>query len=862
MSDTKLLDGELQSALTGAFGNRYQLSGRIGTGSYGVVFRAQDTMLERDVAIKQVRLDILHYADQAEEVKLRTQREAEITAKLRHAGIVAVHDIVHAQTSTLIIMEYVHGKTLQAELREQRHLGLEQTIEIIAQTADALDHAHARGVVHRDVKPANLMITDDGHVKLADFRIAEPQAGTEVGSMSTATGDVLGIPYYMSPEQARGMQLDGRSDLFSLGCVTYECLTGTKPFCGNSVIDLLLNIVNGEPAALDCDELELHADIEMVLEKALAKTSAARFRTARELVEALRAVPAVESARPLPVVTSRKRGASSTFDDGLQGSLSERFVADIIRDIQTSGKSGILHLQRDEFPKRLYFLDGAIVFANSDAESDRLGQFLISGGIIDGPSYERAARAMKKTGQRLGRTLVELGNLADERLDQMINDQIRSIIYSVFSWESGDFKFETIDKPVEDDLSLALSTDEIVLEGVRRMATESTIRHAVGNTDRILHHVEGVAADERNVTLTASEGFVLSRVDGRTSVDDIAVMSPLDDDETLRCIYGLLSAGILRLEDAQGRATGRVQRDSIDAHPLVTEPAKPASDDTDLMVAEIAAKRAALEQSNFYEILEVKPGDSPEAIKKSYFVLARKYHPDLYRSYATEALQDQLQEILSALSEAYGFLYAPPKRLGRDNKISHTEGVDAELVRAEAELGAEVVEAELYGAGSVEAELDGAEGVDAELDGAEGVDAELYGTVQMSPNVLAENSYRAGLECYQAQEYHGAVENLREAVRLDPTKIAYHKLLGQALTKNPKWHKQAEKHLRRVIDAEPYDPDCYLALAVIYEQGGMSMRARKMYEQVALLDPDHEVALEKLALEPQAEKTAFFRKFI
>ena len=309
MSDTKLLDGELQSALTGAFGNRYQLSGRIGTGSYGVVFRAQDTMLERDVAIKHVRLDIFHNPDQAEEVKLRTQREAKMAAKLRHAGIVAVHDIVHAHTSTLIIMEYVHGKTLQDELREQRHLGLEQTIEIIAQTADALDHAHARGVVHRDIKPANFMITDDGHVKLADFRIAEPQAGTEVASISTATGDILSIPYYMSPEQARGMeQLDGRSDLFSLGCVTYECLTGTKPFHGNSVFDLLLNIVKGEPVALDCDELALHADIEMVLGKALAKTSAARFQTARELVEALRAVPAVESARPLPVVTSRKPG--------------------------------------------------------------------------------------------------------------------------------------------------------------------------------------------------------------------------------------------------------------------------------------------------------------------------------------------------------------------------------------------------------------------------------------------------------------------------------------------------------------------------------------------------------------------------
>ena len=184
-------------------------------------------------------------------------------------------------------MEYVRGKTLEDKLREQQHLGLEQTIEIVAQTADALDHAHAQGVVHRDIKPANLMITDDGSVKIADFGIAKSQSGSEMTSNITATGNVLGTPYYMSPEQARGEdELDGRSDLFSLGCVTYECLTGRKPFRGKSVIDVRLTIASGEPAELDCDELELHADIELVLGKALAKTPAARFQTARELVEA------------------------------------------------------------------------------------------------------------------------------------------------------------------------------------------------------------------------------------------------------------------------------------------------------------------------------------------------------------------------------------------------------------------------------------------------------------------------------------------------------------------------------------------------------------------------------------------------
>ena len=559
MSESKSLNAELQCALTEAFGERYQLSDRLGTGSFGVVFRARDAMLRRDVAIKQVRLDNFQNADQAKEVKLRTQREAKMAARLRHDGIIAVHDIVHTKTSTLIIMEYVHGKTLEDKLREQQRLGIEQTIEIIAQTADALDHAHAQGVVHRDIKPANLMITDDGSVKIADFGIAKSQSGSEMTSNITATGNVIGTPYYMSPEQARGKdELDGRSDLFSLGCVTYECLTGRKAFRGKSVIDVLLTIVNGDSAEIDCDELELHVDIELVLGKALAKSSAARFQTARELVEALRAVPAIASADAPPVVTSREPGASVSFDDELQGTLTARGVADVIRDIQTHGKTGILHLQRDELAKRLYFLDGAMVFANSDVDSDRLGQLLITGGVIDASVYEHAVHAMKNTGRRLGRTLVALGNLKEEHLDQAINDQIQRIIYSVFSWESGDYKFETIDRPVEDDLACALSTDEIVLEGVRSMATESTIRHAIGDTDRILHLVEGAAVDHRNVTLTTSEGFVLSRADGKTSVAEIAAISPLDDDETLRCIYGLISTSMLRLEDADGKATERM----------------------------------------------------------------------------------------------------------------------------------------------------------------------------------------------------------------------------------------------------------------------------------------------------------------
>lgn len=675
MSESNSLQTKLQSTLTDSFGDRYQLSERLGTGSYGAVYRARDTMLARDVAIKQVRFDLFPTTAQVEEVKRRAQREAKMAAKLRHPGIVAVHDIVHTDESTLIIMEYVNGETLETKLKKSGRLGLEETLAIIGQTADALDHAHAQGVVHRDIKPANLMIDDAGGVKIADFGIAKAQGASEMTSNITATGNVLGTPYYMSPEQARGEdELDGRSDLFSLGCVAYECLAGRKPFRGKSVIDVLLNVVNHEPAELDVRALELHPDIEPVLTKALAKSSDARYQTARELVESLRAVPepTTSATASTPVVTKRDPGASFNYDLSCQGSLSETTIAEIIRDIQTAGKTGILHLQRNELSKRLYFLDGSIVFANSDLESDRLGQMLIDDGIIDAPIYERAAAAMKRSRQRLGRTLVALGQIEEERLDAIVSEQIQRIVYSVFSWDSGTYGFETIEKPVEDDIALQLATNALVFEGIRNMATETTVRQALGSTDRILHIVQDV--QNASLPLTSAEGFVLSRVDGMTSIAEITSISPLGDTQTLRCIYGLVSAGILRLEDPSGKATGRVAPVPEGATSPSAEAASASASHSNDVHDEIRAKRKAIEHASYYRVLGVSSTDTPAAIKKAYYALAKKFHPDHCRLTDDEALKTELEEIVAKLAEAYDVLSDPQKRRRYDAKLALANG--------------------------------------------------------------------------------------------------------------------------------------------------------------------------------------------
>jgi tRNA A-37 threonylcarbamoyl transferase component Bud32 len=280
--DAKAAPGS--QTLAGLLGERYRIVARLGSGAFGEVYRARDGVLGRDVALKRIRLDAFVEPAMLEDVKQRFQREAQVAARLRHPGIVTMHDIVQTPAISFIVMELVEGRSLQALLQERGRLPLDETVAIVTQVASALDHAHASGVVHRDVKPANIMIDSSGQAKVMDFGIAK----LETGANLTSTGAIMGTPNYMSPEQAKGVKVDGRSDLFSLGCVLYECLTGAKPFRGESVSVILVKILTEEPPAADLAAAGLPAEIGSVLKRAIAKDPTARYPTGAALVEALR----------------------------------------------------------------------------------------------------------------------------------------------------------------------------------------------------------------------------------------------------------------------------------------------------------------------------------------------------------------------------------------------------------------------------------------------------------------------------------------------------------------------------------------------------------------------------------------------
>jgi serine/threonine protein kinase len=268
---------------------RYRLLGELGRGAMGIVYRAEDPMLNRTVAIKTI--SVVADPEERAEYEKRFYQEAKAAGGLSHPNVVTIYDIGHAGDVVYMAMEYIEGTELRDLLLRGR-LDAVTAVDLAAQVAEGLAYAHARGVVHRDVKPANIMVPRDGPAKIMDFGIARMRAS----EVKTQTGMLLGSPKYMSPEQLLGGAVDQRSDIFALGVVLYEALTGAPPFSGSDITQIMYQIVNAVPPPPSAVNSRVSPMLDLIVAKALAKEPAARYPDARELAADLRACRALVAA--------------------------------------------------------------------------------------------------------------------------------------------------------------------------------------------------------------------------------------------------------------------------------------------------------------------------------------------------------------------------------------------------------------------------------------------------------------------------------------------------------------------------------------------------------------------------------------
>ena len=278
---------------------RYEILAELGRGAMGTVYRARDPKIDRIVALKTISVLGATAADE-KSYRERFFREAQAAGKLAHPGLVTIYDVGEEDGVPYIVMEHVAGRNLEAMLRETHgRLPVLTTLDLIRQVAEALDYAHARGIIHRDIKPANIIVTDEGQAKITDFGIAK-LALTEF----TVPGQVLGTPSYMSPEQLTGSAITGASDLFSLAVILYSMLAGDKPFSADTVTALTFQVVYKQAAPVTELNPELPSDFDYVVNRGLAKDPKERYQRGQEMARDLEDLAA---GRP-PRSARRKHG--------------------------------------------------------------------------------------------------------------------------------------------------------------------------------------------------------------------------------------------------------------------------------------------------------------------------------------------------------------------------------------------------------------------------------------------------------------------------------------------------------------------------------------------------------------------------
>lgn len=282
---------------------KYVILEELGSGAMGIVYKAEDPVIGRTVAIKTIRADYLGAKSKQDDAVKRFIREAQSAGSLSHPNIITIHDINEDQGMMYIVMEYIEGQSLENLIGSDRSFSVDEVIAVMAPVADALDYAHKKGVIHRDIKPGNILVDALGKPHIVDFGIARISAST-----MTRTDTALGTPYYMAPEQIAGQKIDGRADIFSLGALIYEMLTEKKAFGGGNITTVIYKIIHENPLPVQTIREKLPMGLDHIINKALAKDPEERYSTCRKMIEELKHYPDFAQAQaPQPKDTSTSK---------------------------------------------------------------------------------------------------------------------------------------------------------------------------------------------------------------------------------------------------------------------------------------------------------------------------------------------------------------------------------------------------------------------------------------------------------------------------------------------------------------------------------------------------------------------------
>ena len=523
----------------------------------------------------------------------------------------------------------------------------------------------------------------------------------------------------------------------------------------------------------------------------------------------------------------------------MQGHLGEKLVPDLIREIAQKNSSGLLRLSRGKAIKAVFFETGAPTFAISNLTNEQLDHKLIKDGLTTAEQIERAKERAGKA-QRLGPALVEMGVLEEEQMRKLVSDQVMAIIISVFEWTHGDFVFDDRIRAAH-EVTLDLGAADVLLEGARHAANIQEVADTIVPPDAIVLKAGTNGSHADAGRLIPLESYILSRIDSPTVANEIGALSGLGEVDAHRAVCVLVATGFLKLLDRDKDSDEAVQSNET-------------AESLDRVREDVLRQLHFFGSADLYEVLGVSRHASTAEIKAAYYHLAKKYHPDRYHQCEDGDLRNKLEAMFAIITQAYDTLSQPAVRAGYDERIRKASGPlsSSSIPKTTPLVAPEPAIKESRAAEGGGISVNASEGHSNGDSTPPPIEMPVEPSLNknsrpLPPAQMAEVYYQQGRARFERKEYHAAVHLLREAIKLDNSRAPYHYHLGIALIRNPRTRREAEHHLSKAAQLEPYNAQIRVKLGLLYKEAGLTKRAEQYFREALKMDPENRVAMREMS---------------
>jgi serine/threonine protein kinase/ActR/RegA family two-component response regulator len=755
----------------------YRVENLIGSGAMGHVFKAYDEPLDRYVAVKILSKKLSNSPEFVE----RFRREAKLLASINHPGIAFIYSFGEQEGEHYFAMQWCPGGSLSGMIRSKQRVEVLPAIDIILQCAQALSAASKKGVVHRDVKPSNILFDENQHVKIVDFGIAFAQNSS---ARLTQVQEFLGTPSFMAPEQAQSSTVDHRADVYSLGITLYYMLYGKLPFKAESAIEMVVKHSSEAFPAFEDLGGTVPRQVYSIIEKMTQKNSELRYPDYPSLIEDL------ENTRNALLRQSLWK-IPKAFDVSQIPALQSTNAFELLSNVYRKGTSGVMTFRWSSLQKKFLVRQREIILFESTQQDENIWNWLVQKEVLK--KEDITSGTPNDLEKSLNRFLLN-NTFTMESFKTSYRELMNRALTQIFFWPvcEGEFSAATL----EHDAFTTIRITDVLLEAARNLIDLSSVKASLMENANIVRTgtFEQVLS---TLNLRPEESFLASRFDGSdTTLNTLHLLTGLSDEVISRFVYALDKMGAVEFRKVEPRvATPRRMTESQRLAPQRTYDKMPVRESTSTRVSESHPGKVfdsgRVTDSHPKKVAESNP--AKPAVTSS--------------SASPSSSSSRLEEKFGSATGVGRRLVDPPSTSHPSAEEEKKEGTPpgGTFVRMEVQKSEKKMEEEHH-------------------------------------IKVAEQFYRLAEEKMQELDYWKVTQLCRQAIKNNPTESKYYHLMAVAYAQHPRFGKDAEQCFYKALEMDPWNPDYHVDLARFYQHQGLPMRAINQVKKALKIAPEHRAA--------------------